>query len=210
MSGHEYCWEKEKDLRRWLVKKLKENAYFIEVRTANLVSDGLDDYCRKYYQNLGVLGSEVDVVLTTKRELIGIELEYIRPGDKLFEKLQHSIGQALLFLMIGFHKVGLLHFFHPDISKEIAENCATLIRDLFKNDLPDGTAHTVNYLCVRVIRIDENRYRLDVVKSWPDYEEVFNPLFFGRWLLDLALPNCRHDVEERRRCLKVALKAPIR
>jgi len=208
MSGHEYCWEKEEDLRRWFVKKLKENGQFIDVRSANLASAGLDEYCRKYYQNLGVLGSEVDVVLTTETKLIGIELEYIRSDEKLSYKLQHSIGQALLFLMLGFHKVGLLHFFHPDISKEIAENCATLTRDLFKNDLPDGTAYTVNYLCVRVIRIDEKNYRLDVVESWPDYKEIFNSRFFGRWLLDSALRNCRHDVEKRRRCLKIALKAP--
>jgi len=210
MSGHESCWEKEADLKRWLIEKLKTNVEFVDVRTANLSSAGLSDYCRKYYRNLGVLGNEVDVVLTTKKELIGIEIEYIKSSDKLFEKMQHSIGQTLLFLMLGFHKVGLLHFFGPDVSKETVENCGTLIRDLFKNDPPDGTAHAVNYLCIRVICIDEKTYRLDVVKSWPDYEEVFNPLFFGKWLLGVAFPNYRRDVEERRRCLKVALKAPIR
>jgi len=209
----------ENELTSWLIEGLRSTNYFIEVKQANLSSAGLDEFCKKYYANLGVMGQQIDVVLTTKDKLMAIEVKYFKPEDKGWKKLYEGIGQVALYLMLGFDKVALLHFFHPDIHEEEALNCAELTRELFEKDLVDGTLHVTNYICAKFEKYEPltgsmNYLLLRKINDWPPSLYDLDPYSLATWLVKIALHNTRlhpfyKELKRRRECLKVALKAPI-
>ncbi|RLF06306.1 MAG: hypothetical protein DRK00_01995 [Thermoprotei archaeon] len=215
------CWREfpgdEARLAEKLAALLEEVSGVARVRAnVNISSTGVTEDCAALYGEIGFLGSEVDLAIALRSGeqsfyLVGVEIKYIKPKTKGYRQLYEGLGQALLYLWLGFDASCLLLFFHPEYVEERAERISSVARGILEAGMGGVQLTSVK------AKLIGGEVCLYLIESYPGRGGgAWTPYHWARDVLskmekyELHNPyGVTSEWKARRECLKQALRIPV-